>query len=99
MKNNFTQMRNPSVRLQVPFAKQRAYWAAIGLASLACGATANAQTSNSSTNNLPSAGSSTNVTKLEETTVSAKLDVARSQILPDLGASSYTINAEHIQTI
>src|ERR1700722_17393749 len=96
MKNNFTQMRNPSVRLQVPFAKQRAYWAAIGLASLACGTAASAQTSG---NSSAASGSATNVTKLQETTVSAKLDVARNQIQPSLGATQYTFDTNQINNI
>ncbi|MDB6023663.1 MAG: tonB dependent receptor family protein [Pedosphaera sp.] len=94
MKANLKQSRNPSVRLHVPYAKQHAYWAAIGLASLACGGLARAQTTNA-----PASGSPTNTTKLQETTVVGKLDVARSQILPDLGASSYTITSEHIESI
>src|ERR1700724_3302529 len=89
MKTILKQARNSSVRLNVPFAKQHAYWTAIGLASLTLGGVAEAQT----------AGSSTNATKLEETTVSAKLDVARSEIQPDLGATKYTFNTNQIQTI
>ena len=99
MKTNLKQSRNPSVRLQVPFAKQRAYWTAIGLASLACGGLAGAQTTTNAPAAAPGSGSATNATKLQETTVVGKLDTARSQIQPDLGASTYTITAEHIQSI
>src|SRR5579859_3823011 len=94
MKTILKQARNSSVRLNVPFAKQHAYWTAIGLASLTLGGMAEAQTATA-----PTSGSSTNATKLEETTVSAKLDVARSEIQPDLGATKYTFNTNQIQTI
>ena len=81
---------------KIPFAQQRAYWAVIGLASLACGSLAHAQTA---TNTPAASGSSTNVTKLQETTVQGKLDQARSQISPDLGATTYTITSAQIGAI
>lgn len=104
MKNYFKQLQHQSVRFQIPPARRHAYWAVIALASLACGGVATAQTTNappanSADTNAPTTGSSTNVTKLNETTVTAKLNAARSQILPDLGASSFTFTQEHIQTI
>ena len=66
--------------------------------SLACGgdAFANAQTTNAPSV-VPPTGSVTN--KLAETTVSAKLDTARSEIQPDLGASKYTFTTNQIQNI
>ncbi|HWF19969.1 MAG TPA: hypothetical protein VG754_11915, partial [Verrucomicrobiae bacterium] len=98
MKTNLDQ--NAFVRLQVPLARRRAYWTAIALASLACGGVAAAQTAtNAPVGGANTVGNSTNVTKLQETTVSAKLDQARTQILPDLGATSYTITAQHIEDI
>jgi outer membrane receptor protein involved in Fe transport len=41
-------------------------------------------------------GSSTNVTKLENVTVVGKLDAARNQIVPDLGATVYTVSKAQI---
>ena len=43
--------------------------------------------------------SSTNITKLEPTVVVGKLDTAREQIVPSLGATSYTIDETHIDLI
>src|ERR1017187_6174355 len=40
--------------------------------------------------------SSTNVTKLENVTVIGKLDAARNQIVPDLGATVYTVSKAQI---
>jgi outer membrane receptor protein involved in Fe transport len=92
MKTIYKTVQNPSVRFRVPPARQRAYWAAIALASLACGGIAKAQTS-------PSDSSTTNVTKLNETTVTARLNAARSEILPSLGATKYTFTTNSIQAI
>ena len=77
----------------------RVYRAVILLVSAACGAAATAQTNNppAQTNSPPVApsspgsGLSTNVVKLAPTTVVGRLDAARNQILPDLGATTYTI--------
>src|SRR5947209_5492785 len=99
MKANRNQSQNLSVRLPVPFARQRAYWTAIALASLACGGVAGAQSTNAPSAAAPGSGGSTNATKLQETTVSARLDEARSQIQPDLGASKYTFSTNQIATI
>lgn len=49
------------------------------------------------TNNLPAAAAGgTNVTALETTTVVGHLNQARSQIVPNLGATAYTISASQI---
>ena len=92
---------NSSVPSKIPLNKQRSYWTAIMLASLGlAGSSAVAQT-----NNVPAAataaasGSSTNVTKLEEVTVVGKLDEARNKIVPDLGATTYTMGQEQIATL
>ena len=92
----------------------RVYRAVILLVSAACGGTALAQTNNppaapaspdagDSTNAVSQSanavGSSTNVVKLAPTTVVGKLDVARSQIVPDLGATTYTINKAQIAAL
>ncbi len=85
-----------SVQLKIPFSKQRAYWAVIGLASLACGV-ASAQTTNApAATNTPTSGSATNVTQLQETTVFSKLDQARTAILPDLGGTVSIMSADQI---
>ena len=44
----------------------------------------------------PDSGTGTNVTKLENVTVFGKLDQARNQILPDLGATVYAVSKEQI---
>ena len=84
-------------RINVTPSHQHAYWTAIWLASLACGGAAMAQTTNApppaAAANTPA---STNVTKLQETTVVGKLDTARSQIMPDLGATVTTLTSEQI---
>ncbi len=83
---------------KTPLATRHAYWSAIWLASLACGGVAGAQT-NSTPANVPappSSGGSTNVTKLEGVTVVGQLDQARSQIVPDLGATRYTLSQDQI---
>jgi outer membrane receptor protein involved in Fe transport len=50
------------------------------------------------TNNPPAApsGSSTNVTQLEDVTVTGKLNTARNQIVPDLGATVYSVTPAQI---
>ncbi len=61
----------------------------IALGSLAGGSLALGQT-----NNPPASSStSTNVTKLDTVTVVGQLNQARSQIVPNLGATAYTISA------
>jgi outer membrane cobalamin receptor len=51
------------------------------------------------TNNPISDSSSTNVTKLETVDVFGKLEAAREQIVPSLGATSYGISKEQIETL
>jgi hypothetical protein len=62
------------------------------LVALSCGGTVSAQT-----NVVAVSGSSTNVTQLGNVTVVGQLDKARSQIVPNLGATAYTHTAEQIQ--
>jgi outer membrane receptor protein involved in Fe transport len=65
---------------------------AIGMA----GRTAKGQTASPAADS----GSSTNVTQLENTTViGKKLDVARDNIIPDLGATAYSFDQQQIQNI
>ena len=70
----------------------------ISSVALSCGGTALAQT-----NSVPAAsvasGSSTNITDLGNVTVVGQLDQARNQILPDLGASAYTISKDQIAAL
>jgi hypothetical protein len=47
----------------------------------------------------PEASNPTNVVKLGSITVVGKLDVARNQILPDLGATTYSINQAQIAAL
>ena len=49
--------------------------------------------------NVVSSGSSTNVTQLGNVTVVGKLNQARNQIVPDLGATAFTINKDQIATL
>ncbi len=73
---------------------RRIYWAVISVVALSCGGKALAKT-----NNVGAAGSSTNVTELGNITVIGKLDQGRNQIIPDLGATAYTINKDQIATV
>jgi outer membrane receptor protein involved in Fe transport len=67
---------------------------------MACGGGAIAQTNNPPMAPAsPDAGSATNVVKLAPTTVVGKLDVARNQIVPDLGATVYTMNEAQIAAL
>ncbi|HWY29672.1 MAG TPA: hypothetical protein VNX46_02895, partial [Candidatus Acidoferrum sp.] len=80
----------------------RLYWSVISLVALSCGGTALGQTNSAAapdtaTNGLTT-GSSTNVTDLGNVTVIGQLDRARNQILPDLGATAYTIDKDAIES-
>jgi outer membrane receptor protein involved in Fe transport len=85
----------------------RVYRAVILLVSAACGGAAIAQTNNPPVSPAsPNAGgstnavsNSTNVVQLAPTTVVGKLDVARNQIVPDLGATVYTMNEAQIAAL
>ena len=86
---------------------RRFYWSVISLAALSCSGTVSAQTDSVTLGNVPArdnstnvvnAGSSTNVTELGNITVVGKLDQARSQILPNLGASVYTHTQDQIES-
>jgi outer membrane receptor protein involved in Fe transport len=83
------------------------YRALILLVSAACGGTTIAQTNNPPVSPAsPNAGnttnvvsSATNVVTLAPTTVVGKLDTARNQIVPDLGATTYTMNQAQIAAL
>lgn len=85
--------------INIPVTKQRAYWTAIWLASLACGGQAAAQTNNAAATVGAASGSSTNVTQLAPVTVFGTLDERRQDIVKDLGASVYSIPKEQIEAI
>ncbi len=78
---------------------RRVYLAVISSVALSCGGTALSQTNNVTAANVAASGSSTNVTDLGNVTVIGQLDQARNQILPDLGASAYTISKEQIAAL
>jgi outer membrane receptor protein involved in Fe transport len=90
------------------YENRRVYLAVISLVALSCGGTTLAQTNNvagvnvssqGGSTNVVSSGSSTNVTQLGNVTVVGKLDQARNQILPDLGATAYSINKDQIAAL
>ncbi len=66
-------------------------------ALLVCGHRLMAQT-NSAASTSVNSETSTNVTTLPAVTVYGRLDQARSQISPDLGATAYTVNKEQIES-
>jgi outer membrane receptor protein involved in Fe transport len=71
----------------------------IALGSLVCDSSALGQTNNppASTNTSPASSPiSTNVTKLDTVTVVGHLNEARSQIVPNLGATAFTISETQI---
>ena len=78
---------------------RRLYLAVISLVALSGGGTALAQTNGVAVaTNSAASGGSTNVTDLGKVTVVGKLDQARSQILPALGASAYIHTQDQIES-
>ncbi|MGH7954059.1 MAG: TonB-dependent receptor, partial [Limisphaerales bacterium] len=77
---------------------RRVYLVVISLAALSCGGTALAQTNDVTETNAVASGSSTNVANLGNVTVVGQLNQARSQIVPDLGATVYTQTKAQIET-
>ena len=75
------------------------YWAVISSVALSGGGTAWAQTNAVSPANAGESDNSTNVANLGNITVIGKLDKARDQIIPDLGATAHTFTKEQIQTL
>jgi len=73
--------------------KRTACLAVISLGALSCRGGAVAQTKG-----IANSGSSTNVADLGNMTVVGKLDQARSQILPNLGATAYTQTSADIES-
>src|SRR4029077_8649191 len=80
------------LRARLELNKERLCHTVICLASFALGSGVLAQTN-------PLSSGSTNVTTLPPVTVFGRLEEAREQIVPSLGATSYGINSEQIQDI
>jgi len=78
---------------------RRVYLAVISSVALSCGGTALSQTNTVPAANVVAADSSTNVTQLGNITVVGKLDKARDQIIPDLGATAHAFSQEQIETL
>ncbi len=79
--------------------RRKKYWAVISAVALSCGGAALAQTNDVTGANSPAAVGSTNVTQLGNITVIGKLNQARDQIIPNLGATAHTFNEEQIETL
>jgi outer membrane receptor protein involved in Fe transport len=78
---------------------RRIYLAVISSVALSCGDAALAQTNvASAVTNSVTSDTSTNVANLGNITVIGQLDQARSQIVPNLGATAYTHTAEQIES-
>jgi len=78
---------------------RRIYLAIISSVALSCGSVVMAQTNvMSAATNAVASDNATNVANLGNITVIGQLDQARSQILPDLGATAYTHTSEQIQS-
>ncbi|HEY1661882.1 MAG TPA: TonB-dependent receptor [Verrucomicrobiae bacterium] len=76
--------------------KSSRYWPVISFVALSCGGTVLAQT-NAATNSI--AETSTNVASLGNITVVGQLNQARSQIVPGLGATVYTMSQKQIASL
>ena len=100
MKTDYSFRRREPVRGEAVLRNQRFYRAAICLALFGSTGVGVAQTNNApSLPDSTASGSATNAVQLQDVTVFGKLDTARNQIVPTLGASTYTISKEQIQNI
>lgn len=83
-------------------SRQSACLLGMALGSLVCDSPAQGQTNAIVPANTPAASptsTSTNVTQLDTVTVVGRLNESRSQIVPNLGATAYTIGATNINAI
>src|SRR5271156_329199 len=82
------------------FSYRSVFCMGIALGSLACDSSALGQTNNppASSSTPTNAAASANVTKLNTVTVVGQLNQARSQIVPSLGATAYTIGTNQIES-
>jgi outer membrane receptor protein involved in Fe transport len=78
---------------------RKKYWTVISAVALSCGGTALAQTNAVSAANANTSGGTTNVTQLGNITVIGKLNQARDQIIPNLGATAHSFSEEQIETL
>ena len=99
MNFNLQYCRLPRGTWRGPSPNARSCRAALVLVWLTCGGASFADTTNAPASGTSVSGSDTNVVKLAPTTVVGKLDVAREQILPELGATEYTVSKEQIQAL
>src|SRR5258708_1436227 len=105
MKLNFLTRRIAAVDRQFKTGSRRAVGGAGWLTALVCAGTGLAQPSSSPPSPAPTpaptagtdSGGGTNVTKLEPTVVVGKLNEAREQIVPSLGATAYPVSLDQIQ--
>ncbi|HUZ06459.1 MAG TPA: TonB-dependent receptor, partial [Candidatus Paceibacterota bacterium] len=77
---------------------RRLYLAVISTVALSCGGAASAQTNDLAATNSVASDTSTNVANLGNITVIGQLDQARSQIVPNLGATAYTQTSQQIES-
>jgi hypothetical protein len=77
---------------------RRFYLTVISSVALSCGGGAVAQTNGVATTNSVASDNSANVANLGNLTVVGQLDQARSQIMPNLGATAYTQTKEQIES-
>ncbi len=73
------------------------YLAVISVVALSCGGTALAQANSVPAADADATGSSTNVANLGNITVIGRLNQAREQIVPSIGATVYTLNQTQIK--
>lgn len=100
MKRNFKIRQSAAFASAVSSQNARLYRAAILLVSLSWGGACISQTTNTPPSAAaPQPGGDTNVVTLAPTTVVGKLDVARENIVPELGATVYSINKDQIQAL
>jgi outer membrane receptor protein involved in Fe transport len=90
-------MKNVGERKKLKSRKSRVYWAVISTVALSCGGTASAQTNAVSAASADESGGSTNVTQLGNITVIGRLNQAREQIVPSIGATVYALNQTQIK--
>ncbi|MBU6410998.1 MAG: hypothetical protein KGR98_11490, partial [Verrucomicrobia bacterium] len=73
------------------------YWSVISVVALSCGGTALAQTNSVPAADADATGTSTNVANLGNIIVIGRLNQAREQIVPSIGATVYALNQTQIK--
>jgi outer membrane receptor protein involved in Fe transport len=92
-------MKKFAGRKNEKYKNRGVYLAVISSVALSCGGTALSQTNSVPVADVVASGSATNITDLGNVTVVGQLDQARNQILPDLGATAYTIDKNQIASL